>query len=97
MVSPPASTEVVLPVVTAETVVDAPVVAVVDAVAEATLLETDVALEAVALLELEELEELALQERSKRGVVLKVLPTTPKLGFGVEPSVSWRVYHQVLR
>lgn len=41
-------------------------------------------------------EEEAEQERSKRGVVLRVLPTIPKLGLGVTGSASWRMYHQVL-
>lgn len=46
-----------------------------------------------------ELEEVRLvQERSKRGVVLKVFPSMiPKLGFGVAPpSVSSRVYQKML-
>jgi len=44
----------------------------------------------------EELEETSLQERSKRGVVLRVEPTIPRLGEGVVASASWRVNHQVL-
>lgn len=65
-----------------ETLEAAEVGTVVGVVAEATLLETEVALEVEAALELE-LEELPEQDRSKRGVVLKVLPTRPKLGLGV--------------
>jgi hypothetical protein len=32
------------------------------------------------------------QERSKSGLVLRVVPTTPKLGLGVLGKESWRVY-----
>lgn len=59
----------------------------------AALEAAEVAVEEWALLELEDT---ALQERSNRGVVLRVLPTMPKLGFGVTGAASWRVYHQVL-
>lgn len=38
----------------------------------------------------------ALQERSYRGVVDKVLPTIPKLGEGVSGAASWRVYQKTL-
>jgi hypothetical protein len=41
-------------------------------------------------------EEEAEQDRSKRGVVLRVLPTIPKLGLGVTGLASCRMYHQVL-
>lgn len=37
-----------------------------------------------------------LQDRSYKGVVVKVLPTIPKLGAGVVGAESWRVYHQTL-
>lgn len=37
----------------------------------------------------------ALQERSYSGVVLRVLPTSPKLGAGTVGSESWRVNHHV--
>jgi hypothetical protein len=38
----------------------------------------------------------SLQDRSNKGVVVKVLPTSPKLGLGVAGEASWRVNHQVL-
>ena len=41
-------------------------------------------------------EEAPEQLKSKRGVVLRVVPTIPKLGFGVVGYASWRVYHHVL-
>lgn len=47
-----------------------------------------------ALLEDEVL--LAEQLRSYRGVLLRVEPTTPKLGLGVVGAASWSAYHQVL-
>lgn len=34
--------------------------------------------------------------RLYRGVVVKVLPMTPKLGSGVAGAASWSVYHQML-
>jgi len=46
--------------------------------------ELEAAVEEEATLELET----ALQERSYNGLVLKVLPTSPKLGLGVVASAS---------
>jgi len=60
--------------------------------AEATIEEVEATAEDSALLELET----AAQERSYKGVVLKLLPTIPKLGLGVTGLESCWVNHQVL-
>jgi len=60
--------------------------------AEATIEEVGATAEDSALLELET----AAQERSYKGVVLKLLPTIPKLGLGVTGLESCWVNHQVL-
>lgn len=38
----------------------------------------------------------SLHERSYRGVSLSLLPTIPKLGFGVTGAASWRVNQNML-
>lgn len=73
-------------VATSDAVADPPSETTAVAVPETEALSLEVELD-------EELEE-ELQERSYKGVVVKVLPTIPKLGDGVSGAASWRVYHQ---
>lgn len=58
--------------------------------------EETTALVAVDEPELEEDEELSGQLRSYSGVLLRVIPTTPKLGLGVSGKASCKVYQNVV-